>query len=811
MKNKFIPLLLSISLMIGFPCSSYATEIVEPEKPDINNEQQVKEYDTQDSTQEQINIVNTQEKTNLPNKQEQTKSENTEEQTKSENTQEQKVQTETKTITTPTENEDENEPKEEITFPFKVTYHFVYKLGNGTTAEKTSSKTANNANYTGTIQLPSFSPTKYIENGREYKYAGTFEGLSKVIVKGSELTTHDVYLNADYNIVPIATVTFICKDINGEDVVSSVSNTLSSPADSWTVNQATADNKIENYKTYTKDSIKYTFSHWEFTNWEEKDFPIEFKNVTKDIEITVTAQYDKTYLYDITGHYIYLTSLGNKENEASTIGGSGDSYSHEFRTPPDIPNQYTFLYWKNYENGDIKRPGDILTIDKTNLKESINFTYYAVYDFQPQIKLIYHYKEGIKDTGAKSEPINIYDNQPKNLKWFYNKEGGEPIPEGEIIPLPNIIPEVRFLQDTTPIQKDVYAHYYTVTWEDWDGSILEEDLDIPYGNIPVYNGEEPNRQPTAQYTYTFIGWEPTIEEVTKDVTYTAQYAANINKYKITWQDWNGLILEEDLEVPYGELPSYDGIIPIRMATTKYTYEFIGWEPEIELVTGDKVYTAKYKETLIPIPPVPPVDPIDPEEPEQEKESTEKEKETKPKKTETEEILQIEPNNQINNRTFTPVFQTQQRTVPVISTDQVLITNNEVPKEETPKEALVPEHEVPLGTISGEWALLNLLITICSILLTIISFVLFFYNRKKEKELDNGEVQIEKKSLIKRFLAVLISLILILIFIFTEDMTLPMAWTDRYTLLMLLIFFVHVCGVMIRKTREKVEKEYTEDK
>lgn len=47
MKNKFIPLLLSASLIIAFPCSSYATKIAEPEKPNINNEQQVEEYNQQ--------------------------------------------------------------------------------------------------------------------------------------------------------------------------------------------------------------------------------------------------------------------------------------------------------------------------------------------------------------------------------------------------------------------------------------------------------------------------------------------------------------------------------------------------------------------------------------------------------------------------------------------------------------------------------------------------------------------------------------------------------------------------------------------
>ena len=134
-----------------------------------------------------------------------------------------------------------------------------------------------------------------------------------------------------------------------------------------------------------------------------------------------------------------------------------------------------------------------------------------------------------------------------------------------------------------------------------------------------------------------------------------------------------------------------------------------------------------------------------------------------------------------------------------------IKATKTPTSKVSKEYLVPEHEVPLGTMSGKWALLNLIITICSVLLTIISFILFFHNRKKEKEKEEY-IEVKKKSLIKRFCAIFISLILIIIFILTEDMTLPMTWTDKYTILMLFIFFIHVTGVMVRKKKEKEEKK-----
>ena len=705
MKNKFIPLLLSASLIIAFPCSSYATEIAEPEKPDINNEQQVEEYNQQNEIQEQINNVNTQNQqvTTVDTQEQQTNLSNKQEQTKTENTQEQKVQT-VKTMAAPVKEENDNESKEKITFPFKVTYHFVYKLNNGATAEKTSSKTVNNVNYTGTINLPSFSPNKYTENGHEYRYLGTFEGLSKVIVKGSELTSHDIYLNADYKMVPIITMTFICKNVKGEDVISSTSNST----DNWTIGQAKANNAIQNYKTYTKGSVKYTFSHWEFTNWEGTDFPIELKNITEDLEITATAIYDKTYLYDVTGHYIYLTSLGNKENGASTVEGSGDSYSHEFRTPPDIPNQYTFCYWKNYENGDIKYPGEKITVDKTTLTKKVEFTYYAVYDFQPQVKLIYHYKEGLKDTGAKSEAIDIYSNQPKDLKWFYDEEGGEPIPEGEVVPLPDVISKVRFKQDDTPVRQDVYAHYYTITWQDWDETILEEDFDVPYG----------------------------------------------------------------------EMPSYDSISPTRIATSKYTYEFTGWEPEIEMVTENMVYTAVYKESLIPVPPTPPEDPKVPEDPEEPK---------KPENPENSEESTLPTTSTTTVRQIWPSVFSSSTVPPVLSVPTITAT----PKS---NKTTIKEKTVPLSKgkkEQGTWALINLILTIFTIISWIILLVLNFKENRRK--------------ILPLLVGLLTSILAVLMFIFTEDTTLPMVLTDKWTIIMFIIFLIELPLLFI-KHKEEEEQE-----
>lgn len=63
---------------------------------------------------------------------------------------------------------------------------------------------------------------------------------------------------------------------------------------------------------------------------------------------------------------------------------------------------------------------------------------------------------------------------------------------------------------------------YTVTWENYGGSVLEVDKDVKKGTIPTYNGETPLKTADKKFIYNFSHWSPEIEAVIKDVTYIAQ-------------------------------------------------------------------------------------------------------------------------------------------------------------------------------------------------------------------------------------------------------------------------------------------------
>lgn len=66
---------------------------------------------------------------------------------------------------------------------------------------------------------------------------------------------------------------------------------------------------------------------------------------------------------------------------------------------------------------------------------------------------------------------------------------------------------------------------HKVTWVNDDGTVLEEETDVPEGEEPPYEGPTPTKDPSDGYEYTFTGWEKEVDEETGNVTYTAVFEA----------------------------------------------------------------------------------------------------------------------------------------------------------------------------------------------------------------------------------------------------------------------------------------------
>ena len=119
---------------------------------------------------------------------------------------------------------------------------------------------------------------------------------------------------------------------------------------------------------------------------------------------------------------------------------------------------------------------------------------------------------------------------------------------------------------------------YTVTFKDWDGTVLKTQ-EVQYGG----NAEAP-ADPTRT-GYTFTGWDKAFTNITADLVVTAQY--EINTYTVTFKDWDGTVLKTQ-EVQYG------GDAEAPADPTRVGYTFTGWDKEFTNITADLVVTAQYE-------------------------------------------------------------------------------------------------------------------------------------------------------------------------------------------------------------------------
>ena len=109
--------------------------------------------------------------------------------------------------------------------------------------------------------------------------------------------------------------------------------------------------------------------------------------------------------------------------------------------------------------------------------------------------------------------------------------------------------------------------------------------------------EDPTKESTAQYNFTFAGWSldgVNVVDVTvageENMVFYAVYTEVLRYYNIRFLN-GSTVLQAGLWA-YGDTPVYMGDEP----TPPEEHAFNGWTPDIGMVTGDMDYVAKFKST-----------------------------------------------------------------------------------------------------------------------------------------------------------------------------------------------------------------------
>lgn len=360
---------------------------------------------------------------------------------------------------------------------------------------------------------------------------------------------------------------------------------------------------------------------------------------------------------------------------------------------------------------------------------------------------------------------------------------------------------------------------YTVTWVNWDNKELEKDKDVPYGADPEYNGEEPTKAGNAQYSYKFTGWNPAVSPVTGDATYQATYTKEANTYTLTYDLDGGEWTEATNEFPYKYKVTVE---VVKTVPTREGYKFSGWRSE-EVTIENDAFTMPAKNVVLkavweanPTP-----TPIPSEEP-----------------TPT-----PAPNPNLNPNPATPTPAPVAPVVPATvatPTPTPTATPSTTPSDNGGKGdgnndgeigETINDNETPLangediadnatplaGLGTGAWALINLILTIVTTLLSILLLIGYIGKKKKALEDEDGNVVLDEngkevmeyeknKKGLWRLISIIPALIAIIVFIFTEDMTLPMIFVDKWTILHVVIALVQVVVMVLCKKKKDENNE-----
>ena len=121
---------------------------------------------------------------------------------------------------------------------------------------------------------------------------------------------------------------------------------------------------------------------------------------------------------------------------------------------------------------------------------------------------------------------------------------------------------------------------------------------------------------------------------------------------------------------------------------------------------------------------------------------------------------------------------------------------------TKKPSIIQSHPLPLAPTEQYWALLNLLFALATCVLAFILLIFGFLNKTNEDE----EIEVKNKWW-ARIVAGLIGIASLIIFFLTENMNNPWIWTDKWTLLMGIIFVINIVFMFIAKHKEEeIEEE-----
>ena len=324
--------------------------------------------------------------------------------------------------------------------------------------------------------------------------------------------------------------------------------------------------QVEKGKKITKpeDPSK---EHYVFDGWylEDTEWVFESDTVTKNTALTAKWTPE---VYSVTLKNYDGTVLATE----NVSYGSIPQYSATPEKPSDAQYTYAFSKWVDEAGND----ASLSNIDK-NVTLTATFTptlrsYKIIFKNGEQVLKEDDVNYGTLPAAPTETPTKEADAQYTYTFKGWDKE----------------IAEVKG-EATYNAEFDSTLRSYKITFKNGEQVLKEETVN--YGTLPTPPADMPTKEADAQYTYTFKGWDKTVENVTGEATYNAEFDSTLRSYKITFKNGEQVLKEET--VNYGTMPAAPETNPTKGYDSENHYSFKGWDKEIAEVTGEAVYNAQF--------------------------------------------------------------------------------------------------------------------------------------------------------------------------------------------------------------------------
>jgi len=333
-----------------------------------------------------------------------------------------------------------------------------------------------------------------------------------------------------------------------------------------------------------------------------------FSGVDKSIPLYVPAK----------GLPLYKTADQWKDFFVQSISGTGatiiwqDADGRELETDTDVPYGTTPEY-----NGDtpVKEPTAQYSYTFTGWTPAVgavteDMTYTATYSSSVRSYTVRFVNEDDTellqsvnvDYGETPAYTGIIPTKPADWQNIYVFDGWATEANGEKVyndgETPAVTADVTYYAH---FRSEVHTYTVTIVTSPADyGTVNPMSVqDVPYGTVITYsdnmlhiNGTTVTATPApadAQYTYTFTEWTPAFEQVTYNITCTANFTRSANQFTVTFVDEDGsTVLGTPQTVGYGSAataPEVE-IPPCRS---------LSWDQDFSSITSDLTVQAVWSD------------------------------------------------------------------------------------------------------------------------------------------------------------------------------------------------------------------------